>query len=49
MISRVAKGQRRSEITKEEWRSSQEVFNAIFKLRSCLLSMQRLYTTTAGM
>ena len=45
-ISRVAKGQWRLEITEEEWRSSQEVFNAIFKLRSCPLSMQRLYTMT---
>ena len=49
MISRVAKGQRRSEITEEEWRSSQDVFNAIFEMRSCPLSVQRLYTMIVGM
>ena len=48
-ISRVAEGQQRSEITEKEQRSSREVFNVIFELRSCPLSMQRLYTTTAGM
>ena len=49
MISRGAKGQWKAEVTEEERRSLQEVFNAIFQLRSCPLSMQRLYTTTAGM
>ena len=39
-ISRDAKDQWRPEIAEEEWRSSQEVFNAIFELRSCPLSMQ---------
>ena len=48
MISRVAEGQQRSEITEEEQRSSQEVFNVIFELRSCPLSVQRLYTMTVG-
>ena len=30
------------------WRSLWEVFNVIFELRSCPLSIQRLYTTTVG-
>ena len=47
-ISRGAKGQWRSEIAEEGTGSSQEVFNVIFKLRSCPLSMQSLYTTAAG-
>ena len=49
MISRGAEGQQKAEVTEEERRSLQEVFNAIFGLRSCPLSMQRLYTMTAGM
>ena len=48
MISRDAKGQWRSEIAEEEWRSFQEVINAIFQLRSCPLSVPSLYTTAAG-
>ena len=48
MISRDAKGQQRSEIAEEEWRSSREVINVIFEL-SCPLSMPSLYTTAAGM
>ena len=48
MISRGAEGQRKAEVTEEEQRSSQEVFNAIFELRSCSLSVQRLYTMTVG-
>ena len=47
-ISRGAEGQQKAEVTEEEQRSSWEVFNAIFELRSCPLSVQRLYTTTAG-
>ena len=48
MISRGAKGQWKAEVTEEEQRSLQEVFNAIFELRSCSLSVQRLYTMTVG-
>ena len=48
MISRGAAGQQRSEIAEEEQRSSQEVFNAIFELRGCPLSVQSLYTTAVG-
>ena len=47
-ISRGAEGQQKAEVTEEEWRSLQEVFNAIFKLRSCPLSVQKLYAMTAG-
>ena len=39
MISRGAEGQRKAEVTKKEQRSSWEVFNVIFKLRSCPLSV----------
>ena len=49
IYSRGAEGQWRSEIAEEERRSSREVFNAIFEVRSCPLSMQSLSTTTVGM
>ena len=43
-ISRGAEGQRRSEVAEEERRSLREVFNVIFKLRSCPLSVHSIYT-----
>ena len=48
MISRGTEGQRKAEVTEGGRRSLWEVFNAIFELRSCPLSVQRLYTMTAG-
>ena len=43
-ISRGAKGQQRSEIVEEGTEEFVEVFNAIFELRSCPLSMHSIYT-----
>ena len=43
MISGRAEGQWRSERLRRQ-RSSREAFNAIFKLRSCPLSMHSIYT-----
>ena len=47
-VSGVAKGQQKAKVTEEEQRSSWEVFDVIFELRSCPLSIQRLYATTVG-
>ena len=43
-ISRGAEGQQRSEIAEEGTEEFVEVFNAIFELRSCPLSMHSIYT-----
>ena len=43
-ISRGAEGQQRSEIAEEGTEEFVEVFNVIFELRSCPLSMHSIYT-----